>query len=109
MKKQDTVILYSYIRKARVRQDFVGMMRQVACVRSPESIENPPVIEYAAPKTSPMWVSMNQGILNLQACRTLKKVDIQSQREIEWAVRQGIKSVSLHGVEATIESKVAQS
>ena len=41
MKKQDTVILYSYFRKARVRQDFVGVMRQVAYVRSPESIENP--------------------------------------------------------------------
>ena len=88
MKKQDTVILYSYFRKARVRQDFVGVMRQVACVRSPESIENP---------------------LCARVRRPLKKVDIQSQREIEWAVRQGIKSVSLHGVEATIEGKIAQS
>ena len=90
MKKQGTVILYSCFRKARARQDFVGVIRQIACVRSPESIENPPVIEYAAPKTSPMWVSMNQGILNLQACCLLKKVDIQSQTEIEWAVRQRI-------------------
>ena len=52
---------------------------------------------------------MNQDIFNLQTCRPLKKVDIQSQREIEWAVRQGIKSVFLHGVEATIEGKIAQS
>lgn len=52
---------------------------------------------------------MSQDIFSLQACRPLKKVDIQSQREIEWAVRQGIKSVSLHGVEATIEGKIAQS
>ena len=110
MKKQDTVILYSYFRKARVRQDFVGVMRQVACVRSPETIKNPLCARVRRPpKPSPIRVSMNQDIFNLQACRPLKKVDIQSQREIEWAVRQGIKSVSLHGVEATIEGKIAQS
>ena len=53
MKKQDTVILYSYFRKARVRQDFVGVMRQVACVRSPESIENPLCARVRRPKTKP--------------------------------------------------------
>ena len=52
---------------------------------------------------------MNQDIFNLQTCRSLEKVDMQSQREIEWAVRQGIKSVSLYGVEAIIEGKIAQS
>ena len=51
MKKQYTVILYSYFKKARVRQDFVGVTRQVAYVRIPQSIENPYVLEYAAPKS----------------------------------------------------------
>ena len=39
---------------------------------------------------------MNQDIFN-------------PQLEVERTVRQGIKSVSLHGVEATIEGKIAQS
>jgi hypothetical protein len=67
------------------------------------------VLEYAAPKPSPIWVSMNQDIFNLQTCRSLKKVGIQSQREIEWAVRPGNFLVVAVGIEATIEGKIAES
>ena len=42
---------------------------------------------------------MNQDVFNMQTRRFLKKVGIQSQREIEQAVHQGIKSGSLRGDE----------
>ena len=42
---------------------------------------------------------MNQDVFNMQTRRFLKKVGIQSQREIEPAVHQGIKSGSLRGDE----------
>ena len=42
---------------------------------------------------------MNQDVFNVQTRRFLNKVGIQSQREIERAVHQGIKSGSLRGYE----------
>ena len=42
---------------------------------------------------------MNQDVFNMQTRRFLNKAGIQSQREIEQAVHQGIKSGSLRGDE----------
>ena len=68
---------------------------------------------------------MDQDIFNIQIRRFLKKVGIQSQREIEQAVHKGIKAGSLRGdeklqaqvllrvpkadVEVTIEDEIALS
>ena len=42
---------------------------------------------------------MNEEILNIQIRKFLKKVGIQSQREIEQAVRTSIENNSLSGIE----------
>jgi len=42
---------------------------------------------------------MNEEILNIQIRKFLKKVGIQSQREIEQAVRTGIENNSLSGID----------
>ena len=42
---------------------------------------------------------MNQEILNIQIRKFLKKVGIQSQREIEQAVKTSIKNNSLSGID----------
>ena len=99
MKKQYTVILYSYFGKARVRQDFAGMLRQVASVRILESIKSALCARVRRPKTSPRRVSMNQDVFNVQTRRFLNKVGIQSQREIERAMHQYIKSGPLRSDE----------
>ena len=68
---------------------------------------------------------MDQDVFNMQIRRFLKKVGIQSQREIEQAVHHGIESGSLRGdeklraevllrvsavgVEVTIEDEIALS
>jgi hypothetical protein len=57
------------------------------------------VLEYAAPKTKSDTGIDELGHIQSADLPPLKKVDIQSQREIEWAVRQGITSVYLHSVE----------
>ena len=42
---------------------------------------------------------MNEEVLNMQIRKFLKKVGIQSQREIEQAVKENIKKGSLSGTE----------
>ena len=42
---------------------------------------------------------MNEEILNIQIRKFLKKVGIQSQREIELAVRRSIENNSLGGID----------
>ncbi|GIT09430.1 MAG: hypothetical protein CM1200mP30_30600 [Pseudomonadota bacterium] len=42
---------------------------------------------------------MNEEVLNIQVRKFLKKVGIQSQREIEQAVKDHIKKGSLSGAE----------
>ena len=42
---------------------------------------------------------MNEEILNIQIRKFLKKVGIQSQREIEQAVRTSIENNSLSGID----------
>ncbi len=42
---------------------------------------------------------MNEDVLNLQIRKFLKKVGIESQRQIEQAVRDGIESGKLNGSE----------
>ena len=48
---------------------------------------------------------MNEEVLNIQIRRFLKKVGIQSQREIEQAVKQSIEKGSLEETD-TIEASV---
>ena len=87
-----------------------------------ESLERH-VIEYFARKTNRESLPMNEEVFNIQLRKFLKKVGIQSQREIEQAVRKGIETGSLDGteilsaemllrvpaagVEATIEDEIA--
>ena len=42
---------------------------------------------------------MNEEILNMQIRKFLKKVGVQSQREIEQAVRRSIENNSLAGID----------
>jgi len=42
---------------------------------------------------------MNEEILNIQIRKFLKKVGVQSQREIEQAVRRSIENNSLSGID----------
>ena len=42
---------------------------------------------------------MNEEILNMQIRKFLKKVGVQSQREIEHAVRRSIENNSLAGID----------
>ena len=42
---------------------------------------------------------MNEEILNIQIRKFLKKVGVQSQREIEHAVRRSIENNSLTGID----------
>ena len=42
---------------------------------------------------------MNEEILNIQIRKFLKKVGVQSQREIEQAVRSSIENNSLSGID----------
>jgi hypothetical protein len=59
-----------------------------------------PVLEYAAPGTRlVIEMIMDEEVFNIQLRKFLKKVGIQSQREIEQAVRAGIDSGSLSGEE----------
>ena len=44
-------------------------------------------------------IQMNEEILNIQIRKFLKKVGIQSQREIELAVRRSIENNSLAGID----------
>ena len=53
MKKQYTVILYSYFGKARVRQDFAGVLRQVASVRLSETIKSSLCARVRRPQNQP--------------------------------------------------------
>ena len=58
------------------------------------------VLEYAAPGTRlVIEMIMDEEVFNIQLRKFLKKVGIQSQREIEQAVRAGIDSGSLSGEE----------
>ena len=47
---------------------------------------------------------MNEEILNIQIRKFLKKVGIQSQREIEQAVRRSIENNSLAGIDKLVAS-----
>ena len=47
---------------------------------------------------------MNEEVLNIQIRRFLKKVGIQSQREIEQAVRRSIENNSLAGIDKLVAS-----
>ena len=47
---------------------------------------------------------MNEEVLNIQIRRFLKKVGIQSQREIEQAVRRRIENNSLAGIDKLVAS-----
>ena len=52
---------------------------------------------------------MNEDVFNIQVRKFLKKVGIESQRQIERAVRDGIESGTLTGSEtlkATVQLKV---
>ena len=47
---------------------------------------------------------MNEEVLNMQIRKFLKKVGIQSQREIEQAVRHSIENNSLAGIDKLVAS-----
>ena len=47
---------------------------------------------------------MNEEVLNMQIRKFLKKVGIQSQREIEQAVRRSIENKSLAGIDKLVAS-----
>ena len=47
---------------------------------------------------------MNEEVLNMQIRKFLKKVGVQSQREIEQAVRRSIENNSLAGIEKLVAS-----
>ena len=47
---------------------------------------------------------MNEEILNIQIRKFLKKVGVQSQREIEQAVRRSIENNSLGGIDKLVAS-----
>ena len=47
---------------------------------------------------------MNEEILNMQIRKFLKKVGVQSQREIEQAVRRSIENNSLAGIDKLVAS-----
>ena len=47
---------------------------------------------------------MNEEVLNMQIRKFLKKVGIQSQREIEQAVRRSIENNTLAGIEKLVAS-----
>jgi len=47
---------------------------------------------------------MNEEVLNIQIRRFLKKVGIQSQREIEQAVRRSIENNTLAGIDKLVAS-----
>ena len=47
---------------------------------------------------------MNEEVLNIQIRKFLKKVGIQSQREIEQAVRRSIENNSLAGIDKLVAS-----
>ena len=51
---------------------------------------------------------MNEEILNIQIRKFLKKVGIQSQREIELAVRRSIENNSLVGIDKLEASVLLQ-
>ena len=51
---------------------------------------------------------MNEEILNIQIRKFLKKVGIQSQREIELAVRSSIENNSLAGIDKLEASVLLQ-
>ena len=51
---------------------------------------------------------MNEEILNIQIRKFLKKVGIQSQREIELAVRRSIENNSLTGIDKLEASVLLQ-
>ena len=53
MKKQYTVILYSYFGKARVRQNFSGVLRQVASLRLSETIKSSLCARVRRPQNQP--------------------------------------------------------
>ena len=59
-----------------------------------------PVLEYAAPGIRLVSeMIMDEEVFNIQLRKFLKKVGIQSQREIEQAVHTGVDSGSLSGEE----------
>ena len=47
---------------------------------------------------------MNEEVLNMQIRKFLKKVGVQSQREIEQAVRRSIENNSLAGIDKLVAS-----
>ena len=47
---------------------------------------------------------MNEEVLNMQIRKFLKKVGIQSQREIEQAVRSSIENNTLAGIDKLVAS-----
>ena len=47
---------------------------------------------------------MNEEVLNIQIRKFLKKVGIQSQREIEQAVRRSIENNTLAGIDKLVAS-----
>ena len=51
---------------------------------------------------------MNEEILNIQIRKFLKKVGVQSQREIEQAVRRSIENNSLAGIDKLEASVLLQ-
>ena len=53
-------------------------------------------------------IQMNEEILNIQIRKFLKKVGIQSQREIELAVRRSIENNSLAGIDKLEASVLLQ-
>ena len=54
---------------------------------------------------------MDEDVFNIQLRKFLKKVGIQSQREIEQAVRDGLSAGTLNGTEvlkATVQLKLSE-
>ena len=91
---------YRVVRKRENK--FKGHQYQAAPFRIDAAFRGvfTPVLEYAA--SGIRLVSemiMDEEVFNIQLRKFLKKVGIQSQREIEQAVRTGVDSGSLSGEE----------
>ena len=82
----------------------MDVLSWATCMEISASISSAHMLEYAAPDIL-RNLSMNPDVFNIQIRRFLKKVGVQSQREIEHAVLQGIKSGSLDS-EDTLHAEV---
>lgn len=82
----------------------MDVLSRITCIEISASISSAHMLEYAAPDILRNLL-MDSDVFNVQIRRFLKKVGIQSQREIEHAVLQGIKSGLLDS-EDTLHAEV---